>query len=59
MTRKTRDTKAHKMAAGFHFTTGVFKGKEADLEMTRERLDRYMENIEQLFVLNRRINTQS
>ncbi len=58
-TRKTRDTKAHRMAAGFHFTTGVFKGKEADPKTTRERLDRYLENIERLFVLNRRINTQS
>ena len=47
------------MEAGFQFWMGAFKGKEADPEMTRERLDRYLENIERLFILNRRINPQS
>ena len=54
-----RHGKDHRMAVGFQFTTGAFKGKEADPETTRERLDRYLENIERLFVLNRRINPQS
>ena len=47
------------MAAGFQFTLGVFRGKEADPEVTTERLDKYLENIERIFVLNRRINPQT
>ena len=44
------------MAAGFQFSVGAFKGKEADPEVTRERLDKYLENMERIFLLNRRFN---
>ena len=40
------------MSAGFQFTMGAFKGKEADPEVTRERLDKYLENMDRIFLLN-------
>ena len=46
------------MTAGFQFTMGAFKGKEVDPEVTRERLDKYLENMDQIFLLNRRVNLQ-
>ena len=39
------------MAAGFQFSMGTFKGKEVDPEGTGERLDRYLENMERIFLL--------
>ena len=47
------------MAAGFQFVMGAFKGKEADPEVTRERLDKYLENMDRIFSLNRRVNPQT
>ena len=47
------------MAARFQFSMGAFKGKEADPEVTRERLDKYLENMERIFLLNRRVNPQA
>ena len=44
------------MAAGFQFSMGAFKGKEADPEVTRERLDKYLENMDCIFLLNRRFH---
>ncbi len=46
------------MSAGFQFSMGAFKGKEADPEVTRERLDKYLENMDRIFSLNRRVNPQ-
>ena len=44
------------MAAGFQFSMGAFKGKEADPEVTRERLEKYLENMDRIFLLNRRFH---
>ena len=43
------------MAAGFQFSVGAFKEKEIT-EITRERLDKYLENMEHIFLLNRRFH---
>ena len=42
------------MAAGFQFSVAAFKGKEANPEVMRERLDKYLENMDRIFLLNRR-----
>ena len=34
----------------------VFKGKEADLEVRMEILDRYLEKMDHIFLLNRRFH---
>ena len=44
---------------GFQFSMGTFKGKEADPEVTRERLDKYLENMDRIFLLNRRLHPVS
>ena len=44
------------MAAGCPFSVGPFKGKEADPEGMRERLDKYLETMDRIFLLNRRFH---
>ena len=43
-------------SAGFQFSPGVFKVKDADPEETLERFELYLEAIEKVFRLNRRVN---
>ena len=42
--------------AGFQFSPGEFKVKEADLEQTLERFELYLEAMQKVFRLNRRVN---
>ena len=43
-------------SAGFQFSPGEFKVKEADLEQTLERFELYLEAMQKVFRLNRRVN---
>ena len=43
-------------SAGFQFSPGEFKVKEADLEQTLERFKLYLEAMQKVFRLNRRVN---
>ena len=51
------------MAAGFQFAMGAFKGTfpdpDPDPDVTRERLDKYLENMDRIFSLNQRVNPQT
>ena len=41
----------------FQFTADPFKGRDGETEVTLEGLNKYMENMERIFQLNRRMNT--
>ena len=43
-------------SAGFQFSPGEFKVKDADPEQTLERFELYLEAIQKAFRLNRRVN---
>ena len=43
-------------SAGFQFSPGEFKVKDADPEQTLERFQLYLEAISKAFRLNRRVN---
>ena len=43
-------------SAGFQFSPGVFKVKDADPEETLERFELYLEAMQKAFRLNRRVN---
>ena len=41
------------VGTNFQFLPGQFKGKDADPEQTLERFERYLENMDQVFRINR------
>ena len=43
-------------SAGFQFSPGEFKVKDADPELTLETFELYLEAIQKAFRLNRRVN---